>query len=105
MLIGSDFYWEFGTGEIVRGGDGPVAINTTLEWMLSGPADLTRHQGSTVNLITTHTLRVDDGVTNNMLDASMRSFWELQSLGIQVELLGTNVSDHFTSSFKMKGNR
>ena len=105
LLIGSDFYWEFVTGEVVRGGDGPIAINTTLGWMLSGPADLTQHKGSTVNLITTHTLRTDDGVTNKMLDATMRSFWELESLGIQAQSVETNVSDHFTSSIKRKGSR
>ena len=82
VLIGSDFYWEFVTGEVVRGVEGPVAINTTLGWMLSGPADLTGPQGTIVNFVTTHTLRVDDGVTNKMLDATMRSFWELESLGI-----------------------
>ena len=38
MLIGSDFYWEFVTGEMVRGEECPVAINTTVRWMLSGPA-------------------------------------------------------------------
>ena len=32
MLIGLDFYWEFVTGEVVRGGEGPVAINTTVGW-------------------------------------------------------------------------
>ena len=76
MLIGSDLYWEFVTGEVAQG---PVAINTTLGWMLSGPADLSGPQGSTVNIVTTHTLRVDDGVTNTILDATMRSFWELES--------------------------
>ena len=61
VLIGVDFYWEFVTGEMVRGVEGPIAINTTLGWMLSGPADLTGPQGGTiVNFITTHTLRVDD---------------------------------------------
>ena len=104
MLIGSDFYWEFVTGEVVRGGEGPVAVNTTLGWMLSGPANLTGCRGSTVNLVTTHTLRVDDGVTNKMLDATMRSFWELESLGIQAESVETSVSDHFASSIKMKGS-
>ena len=29
-LIGLDFYWEFVTGEIIRGQCGPVAIKTTL---------------------------------------------------------------------------
>ena len=71
MLIGSDFYSEFVTGEVVRGTDGPIAINTTLGWMLSGPANLIGHQGFAVNLVTTHTLRVDDGVTNKTLDATL----------------------------------
>ena len=56
MLIGSDFYWELVTGEVIRGTDGRIAINTALGWMLSGPADLTGPQGFTVNLITIHTL-------------------------------------------------
>jgi len=36
LLIGSDFYWEFVTGETIRGEIGPVAINTTLGWVLEG---------------------------------------------------------------------
>ena len=80
MLMGSDIYWEFVTGEVVRGVDGPIAINTTLGWILSGPANFSVTQGLTVNLVTTHTLRVDDGVTNKTLDTTMRSFWELESL-------------------------
>ena len=107
VLIGSDFYWEFVTGEVVRGEEGPVAINsfnTKLGWMLSGPAGLTGPQGTIVNFVTTHSLRVDDRVTNKMLDATMRSFWEpLESLGIQVDSMENDVSDHFASSVKVKG--
>ena len=45
------------TGEVIQSVDGPVAINTTLGWVLqSGPADLTGPRGYTVNLVTTHTL-------------------------------------------------
>ena len=66
--------------------------------MLSGPADLTGPQGTIVNFVTTHTLRVDDGVTN----ATLRSFLELESLGIQVDSMENDVSDHFASSVKMK---
>ena len=29
MLIGSDYYWEFVTGETIRGSEGPVAVGTT----------------------------------------------------------------------------
>ena len=33
----------------------------------------------------------------------MRSFWELESLGIQVDSMENDVSDHFASSVKIKG--
>lgn len=82
MLIGSDFYWEFVTGEIIRGPSGPVAVKTTLGWVLSGPAGMTGQHKSTVSLVTTHILRVE-GITNKELDTTLRSFWELESLGIQ----------------------
>ena len=82
--------------------EGPVAINTMLGWMLSGPANLTGPQGTIVNFVTTHALQVDDGVTYKMLDATMRSFWELESLEIQVDSMENDVSDHFASSVKMK---
>lgn len=67
MLIGSDYYWEFMTGETVQGRDGPVAVNTTLGWVLSGPAETTGQRKSTVSLVTTHTLRAD-GITTQELD-------------------------------------
>ena len=73
--------------------------------MLSGPANLTRPQVTIVNFVTTHTLRVDGEVTNKMLDATMRSFWELEFLGIQVDSMENDVSDHFASSVKMKDGR
>lgn len=102
MLIGSDFYWEFMTGEMIRGESGPVAVNTTLGWMLSGPADMTGQQKSTVSLITTHTLWAD-GVTNRELDTTLKSFWDLESLGIQEA--SDPVSDQFANTVQMKGGR
>ena len=103
MLIGSDFYWEFVTGEIIRGQSGPVAVSTTLGWVLSGPAGKTGQRNSTVSLVTTHTLRVE-GITNKELDSTLRSFWELESLGIQSPNHDP-VSDQFTNTIQMKGGR
>ncbi len=38
ILIGSDYYWQFITGETRRGRNGgPVAVKTHLGWVLSGP--------------------------------------------------------------------
>lgn len=100
MLIGSDFYWHVVTGELIRGEKGPVAIKSTLGWILSGPVESVGHECA-VNLITTHVLRADDGVTNKMLDDTMRSFWELESMGIQVEDTEPSVDDQFMNSIKM----
>ena len=58
MLIGSDSYWNIVTGEILRGDGGPIAVNTRLGWVLSGPMELTGLT-TTVNLVSTHTLRID----------------------------------------------
>ena len=39
VLVGSDYYWNFVTGETCRGTDGPVAIRSRLGWLLSGVVD------------------------------------------------------------------
>ena len=36
VLIGADVYWEFVTGDVIKGNDGPVAVKTLLGWVLSG---------------------------------------------------------------------
>lgn len=41
LLIGSDYYWNFGTGETKRGEEGPIAVNSKLGWLLSGPLNET----------------------------------------------------------------
>ena len=38
ILIGADQYYEFVSGEIIRDELGPVAINSKLGWLVSGPA-------------------------------------------------------------------
>ena len=84
VLIGSDYYWEFATGKTIRGESGPIAIHTRLGWILSGPVPSTETGRSSVSLVTTHTLRVDTQqheISN--LDDTLRSFWELESLGIK----------------------
>ena len=52
VLIGSDYYWNFVTNEIVRGDSGPTAINSKFGWILSGPTEPAIDSGRTVtNLI------------------------------------------------------
>ena len=66
LQVSSDFYWEFVTGETVRGDCGPVAIGTTLGWVLSGPTGEAEGEGSSVNLTRAHTLIGDVSVTNSV---------------------------------------
>ena len=82
ILIGSDQYWNIITGETRRGNSGPVAIDTRLGWVLSGPTSSPAQEQPTSGLIT-HTLRVDalpQEVTT--LDRRLKSFWELESFGV-----------------------
>ena len=84
LLIGSDHYWKVVTGRVVKCDGGPTAIETRLGWVLSGPAE-GLHQEVVTNLTSTlssHMLRIDSATESDSLDAGLRRFWELESLGI-----------------------
>ena len=87
MLIGSDIYWDLVTGETIRGQSGPVAVNTRLGWVLSGPAEPVGQQDPTVSLMTTHTLKVS-ALEDNDTDVLLQSFWELDSFGSKFQRFG-----------------
>ena len=91
ILVGSDHYWNFVSGRVIRGKDGPTAIHTKLGWVLSRPINgATQDERQQNNLVTTHVLKsavkpID--VTNESLYGNLRSFWELESLGIKPKSL------------------
>ena len=39
VLIGMDNYWKLVTGNVIKSGVGPVAIETVFGWVISGPVD------------------------------------------------------------------
>ena len=39
ILIGSDYYWNFVTGNVIKGKNGPVAVESTLGWIISGVSE------------------------------------------------------------------
>ena len=96
-LVGSDSYWNIVTGEILRGDNGPIAVNTRLGWVLSGPAELAGL--TTVNFVSTHALRIDS--TEEQIDATLKAFWELESLAVKNET--DPVQEQFTKSIRRKG--
>ncbi len=99
LLVGSDYYWELATGRICCGNDGPIAVETKLGWVLSGPVPAVE---SSCSLLTAHTLKVDSREERS-LDDALRAFWELESLGI----CGANQSVHqeFEQNISFKDGR
>ena len=84
LLIASDYYWNFVTGETKRGEDGPIAVNRNLGWLLSGPIS-----GAVDRSYITHSNLIIEGqnpiVTpsqDNILAHTLKSFWETESIGI-----------------------
>ena len=103
VLIGSDYYWEFTTGNIRRGDNGPVAIRTTLGWVLSSAVPTSTDRVSPVNFLITHALSVGAPTNTENLDEVLRSFWNLESLGIKS--VEETVLDEFSQTIRFKDGR
>ena len=103
ILIGSDQYWDFITGRTLRGNSGPVAIDTRLEWVLSGPTSHPSQEQTSSGLVT-YTLRVDALPQDaTALDRRLKSFWELESFGVPNS--DQSVYDKFQETVQFKNGR
>ena len=104
MLIGSDYYWDIVTGSVCKIDGGPTAIHTKLGWVLSGPTSARGSARCSVNLTTTHVLRVQAQPQEPKgLDEQLRSFWDLESLGVQPE--EKTLYDEFTTHIAFRDCR
>ena len=81
ILIGADFYWRFITGRILQGKKpGPVAMETKLGWVLSGPTDMVSSDPDS------HVMRFDTVVVdkeNFAIVNEVKKFWENEAMGIK----------------------
>ena len=77
LLIGSNYYWQFATGQVAREESGPVVVETKLELVLSGTVSTTE----SCTLLTAHVLQLDSQGEESLND-TMRAFWELESMGV-----------------------
>ena len=103
LLIGSDHYWEILTGKIQRGREGPVAIETRLGWILSGPVFNCEQETPSTGLMT-YALRVDAlCLETQKLDDTLKSFWELESFG--VPSIDRSLYDEFREKIKLRDGR
>ena len=104
LLIGSDCYWNFVTGEIRRGDAGPVAINTRFGWVLSGVAPTPRKPHTSHSFLATHVLQIDaSSDCPERLDEVLHSFWRLESWGINDP--GDTVLEEFSQTVQFNEGR
>ncbi|XP_015761462.1 PREDICTED: uncharacterized protein LOC107340611 [Acropora digitifera] len=87
LLIGSDYIWNFLNGSTIRGKEsvecGPVAVSTTVGWVLPGPVkNLPKEKLSSIQFSSTHVLRVDSR-SNDTLYEHFEKLWDLDSIGIR----------------------
>ena len=98
ILIGSDFLWQFLEGETIRGGpQEPVAVRTTLGWVLSGPL-----RGEKLNCSESSVNFIPVEKEEKKVDAQLNKLWDLDSLGIRPE---DEVQESFVDNIVFTGSR
>jgi hypothetical protein len=101
MLIGADHYWSLVTGRVCGGNQpGPIALETRVGWVLSGPVEGTHESQSFIGVTTTHVLRVEASCD---ADENLKRFWELESMGINPR--EESVQTRFTQEIVFKNGR
>ena len=96
ILIGGDYYWSFMSGKIIRGenGETPVALQTRIGWVLSGPYSCP-HREDTRSLFT---VSLNASVENH-LEETLRRFWEVESID------SDGVLNQFNTDVEFNGER
>jgi len=84
ILIGSNHYWDFVTGESIRGEFGPTAVKSKLGWLLSGPTNNSRNESnvSVSNLVISGESFPNGAKESDEMADMLKRFWDVESLGI-----------------------
>ena len=98
VLIGLDFYYSFVSCVAKKGTKRPVAIESCLGWMLSGPYNNLNE--TLTNMITTHALCAYCEQDATSLTQVMKNFWDVDSLGVNNEL---EFSNEFEQNLQFDG--
>ena len=86
LLIGADIYWQIVTGETRKDDNsGLIAINSGLGWLISGPIKDGNKKSSSVNVTTSHVLKIECEERNdtNLVD-HLHKLWNLDTIGISL---------------------
>ena len=94
------------TGQVIRKGKGPVAVDTKLGGVLSGPIIEESYPDPLINVATTHSMMIDAYVpegSSQELDNRLKMFWDLESFGINQN--ESSVYQEFQKEVTHKDNR
>lgn len=112
ILIGSDYYWDIVTGDVVKGESGPTAVSSKLGWLLSGRVQTSDEpEDPTVsNLILTGESLETSGHSTAPKSAdkivdSLRRFWETESIGINNNQREHDEDVNFIRDIRFTGER
>jgi len=101
VLIGANYYWNFiDIHNIIAGKPGePVALGSSLGYVLSGPMDTKSFNDFQTSTLTTNVLKAV--VDTDPLRESVNKFWDLESLGIKhKDLIETPKNDEILENFE-----
>ena len=104
VLIGADFYWDFVTKVVIRSDDGPVAVKTSLGWVLSGKM-IGREVMTSTNLISAHVMKTTvESEEDGRLEDLVHKFWSLDAINIS-DKNETGVFERFTETTFFENGR
>ncbi|XP_075526710.1 uncharacterized protein LOC142558463 [Dermacentor variabilis] len=97
LPIGADHYWDIATGNVKRLGEKLVAMETAFGWTLQG----TESTSSVATFLSsTGVMRVGVTTAPDEISRQLRSFWELEHLGIVNDTQLTAKEDSVLRAFE-----
>ena len=101
VLIGADYLWQFQKGCTIRGKfDEPVAVETELGWVLSGPM---KGQDTCSDVHFTQVNFIASSVEEQESLEDVQRLWDLETLGIRE--ITDQVHESFENSISFNGTR
>ena len=101
ILVGTDYLWRFQTGQIVRGRiDEPVALETTLGWVASGPLKYSSSANG-AQKVGVHCV-AKCNTQSDQLDENVKRMRDLETIEV---IESKEMHDDFVESIKFNGGR
>ena len=103
ILIGANHYFDFITGETIKGSNGPTAVSSKLGWLLSGPV-LQDNENDTHNNVASNLVldiipsRQEIVDESQEITDSLDRFWKQESCGLVEDEITENARNQETEN-------